>query len=278
MEYKKLNINVLWVLCGFEQDLLLKESQGQATFFQQVMLNELGKVGVYLDVKESKLLLAKNMVYSDPYVANSNYENLFAKSYNLNEIVIDTKGQIHCDFIEHYKESNTAFINFHEQKCLEEENIRRSKGVLSTPVMEHSKAAFSEKIVEEFKQRDKTKRYYNGFMPYKNKVKLIIGGDEEALNYVADKIRENIGDDEFDIITTIFKYHYLKGYKEAAEIYSTLLERAGVEAEPLVIKEKNLKQLVCPICKDGLNQLYGSNGPVVRCKNYPLCKVYFNIL
>jgi competence protein CoiA len=277
-EYENLDINVLWILCGNEEELLLKEKQGQVPFFQQVMLNELEKVAVYLDVKKSKLILAKNMVYSDPYVENSNYEELYVKGYNLHDVAIDTNGKIHCDFLECYKQSNTAFINTHSQKCLEEENIRGSTESFSKLVDQPSNTVSSEKIIEEFKQRDRSKRYYTGFMPYKNKIKLIINGDEEELNHVADRLRENGSDDELEIIATIFKYHYLKGYKGSETLYNKLIERVGLEKEPLVIKEKKVRELVCPICKGNLIQVYGFNGPVIKCRNYPLCKVYFSIL
>ena len=49
-EYIKLNINVLWLLIGNEENLKLKEKQIDVPFFQQIMLNELDKIAVYLDV------------------------------------------------------------------------------------------------------------------------------------------------------------------------------------------------------------------------------------
>ena len=109
-EYKKASINDLWLIGGKEDNIKIKEKQVEVTFFQQIMLNELGKVAVHLDVNSAKLIFAKNMRYSDPFVINNDFEELYIKSYNLNDVLILTNGRIECDFSEEYKKVNEKFI------------------------------------------------------------------------------------------------------------------------------------------------------------------------
>lgn len=244
-EYKKANINVLWLIGGNEENLKTKEKQVEVTFFQQIMLNEEEKVAVYLDVDSSKIILAKNMRYSDPYTSNNDFEELYIKSYNLNDIRINTSGVIECDFIEEYKKANKEFMAKQTNKCLLEEQPTH---------------------------------YFTDFAPYKNKIKHILNGDERQLEEVAMFLRAKGNSNHFRFITTIFKYNYLNNRNaEINEIYTQLMDRAGFGYCELEIEEKYCKELVCPICKGKLERKYGNFGAVILCSNYPDCRLSFNI-
>lgn len=66
-EYNKLNVNVLWILKGKEEELNVKEKQIEVPFFKQIMLNEREELDVFIDIEKRKFILMKNMKYQDKY-------------------------------------------------------------------------------------------------------------------------------------------------------------------------------------------------------------------
>ncbi|GAA0178930.1 hypothetical protein SH2C18_18960 [Clostridium sediminicola] len=275
-DYKKANINVLWLIGGNEKNVKTKEKQVEVTFFQQIMLNEEEKVAVYLDVDNSKIVLAKNMRYSDPYNNNNDFEELYIKVYNLNDIGINSKGFIECDFIEEYKKVNKEFEDEHCNKCiLQKKEIDESLEVNSIDDGENKRDNFFD-MLEEIEE--KTITYFSDYAPYKNKIKHILNGDERQLEEVAMFFRANGNSNHFKFITAIFKYNYLyHKNEEINEIYTQLMDKAGLGYCELEIEEKSYKKLVCPICKGVLKRKYGNFGAVIQCSNYPVCKVSFNV-
>lgn len=285
-EYTKSNINVLWLLSGKEEKLKLKEKQIEITFFQQIMLNELDKVVVYLDVDTSKVVFAKNMRYSDPFVENNDYEKLFIKSYYLTDTLIHTNGKIECGFGEEYKKANQKFTDYYSKRCIEEENNRQ----LEKEEEQRRRGELFKKKSEEIKYRPRISevkfesnlenneiRYCDGNIPYKNRIKYAINGDENAIEVIARHLRKWGNSDDFKVIILIFRYHYLKGNTHGKEIYERVMRKAGFDCESLNLADKALNQIECPFCKGKLIQKYGKYGDFVSCSNYPDCKFSFNI-
>ena len=60
-KYRRSNINILWLIGGKEENIVAKKKQVEVTFFQQIMINELDKVAIYLDVGKGKFIFVKNM-------------------------------------------------------------------------------------------------------------------------------------------------------------------------------------------------------------------------
>lgn len=284
-EYTKANINVLWLIGGKEENLKIKEKQVEVTFFQQIMLNELDKVAVYLDVSSSKLIFAKNMRYSDLYMSNNDFEELYIKSYSLYDVQIHTNGVIECDFMKEYKKAENIFTEYYTKKCFneeverqrikEEENRRRSQ-LKETWYEEVISRPRVNEIKFEVEPQEEINKYFKGNISYKYKLRNAINGDESAIKETARHFMEWGGSDDYKIITLICKYHYLNGNKKVKEIYDKIMSEAGFESASLEVNDDE-KHLECSFCKGKLNQKYGKYGPFVSCSNYPECKFSFNI-
>lgn len=285
-EYEKLGTNILWLLSGKEEKLQEKVRQIDVSFFQQIMLNELDKIAVYLDVDKVRIIFAKNMRYSDTYVVGNDFEELYIKSYDLNDVLIHPNGKIECDFIEEYKKANEEFVIKYSNKCLQEEQQRqlakedekRRKAEMFKPRPIESKVWTSnENIITKVELKVKPTRYFTAYAPYTNKIKYILKCSESAMEEVIKHLRDYGNSDDFSIITTIFKYNYLKGNVKVNDIYARLINLAGLGNCDLEVQEQDINELVCPICKGKLLQKYGKYGPLVTCSNYPLCHLTFNI-
>lgn len=280
-EYTKANINVLWLIGGKEENLKKKEKQVEVTFFQQIMLNELGKVAVYLDVNSSKLIFVKNLRYSDPYIPNNDFEELFIKAYNLNEIIIKTSGVIECDFFDEYKKSEKNFNDYYTKKCLDEENsrhrIKETRRAEQLKEREYEGFKSHQRVDEtETKPLERINRYCESNISYKYKLQNAINGDESAIKATARQFMEWGSSDDLKIITFICQYHYLKGRKKAKEVYDKIMAEAAFESANFEVSDDK-KQLECPFCKAKLDEKYGRYGKFVSCSNYPKCKFSFNI-
>jgi competence protein CoiA len=285
-EYEKLGTNILWLLSGKEEKLQEKVRQIDVSFFQQIMLNELDKIAVYLDVDKVRIIFAKNMRYSDTYVVGNDFDELYIKSYNLNDVLIHPNGKIECDFIKEYKKSNEEFVIRYSNKCLQEEQQRQ---LVIEDEKRHKAELLKRKSEEtifrprlsniefEVKSEEKTNRYCDGNIPYKNKIKYALNGDENAIDFTARHLREWGSSDDFKIITLICKYNYSKGNIKVKEVYNKIMEKARFDCENLDLEDKALHELECPFCKGKLNQRYGKFGAFVSCYNYPDCKFSFNI-
>ena len=120
----KTGINILWLLKGNESRVKERKKQISVSFFEQIMINEYNKIALYLDVKQKKIVMSKNIRFSDPYLENNEYEELFIESYDLNSITINTKGIIECDFYNKYDKRKIEFINYYTKKCIDDKNKR----------------------------------------------------------------------------------------------------------------------------------------------------------
>jgi competence CoiA-like predicted nuclease len=283
-EYTKEGINVIWLIAGKEADLKVKEKQVEVTFFQQIMLNELDKVAVFLDINSSKLIFAKNMRYSDPYIINNDFEDLYIKSYNLNDVIIHTNGKIECGFNDEYNKAIKIFNDYYAEKCLNEEKHRQRlkeeeiKSREQLQKIENDKIKSHQSFREiklDVEQQEDTNKYFNGNISYKTKLKNAMNGDESAIKATARHFIEWGCSNDYKIITFICRYHYLNGNKKVKEVYEKIMTEAGFASEDLEVKD-GLKHLECPFCKGKLNQKYGKYGSFVSCSNYPECKFSFN--
>ena len=285
-EYGRLGANILWLLSGKEEKLQEKVRQIDVSFFQQTMLNELDKIAVYLDVDKVRIIFAKNMRYSDTYVVGNDFEELYIKSYKLNDVLIHPNGKIECDFIEEYKKAKEEFVFRYSNKCLNEERQRQLAKEDEKRRMDELLKKKSEETIYrprisniqfEVKSEEGTNRYCDGNIPYKNKIKYALNSDENAIEFTARHLREWGCSDDFKIITLICKYNYLKGNAKVKEVYEKIMEKAGFGWENLDVADKELHELECPFCKGKLNQRYGKFGAFVSCSNYPDCKFSFNV-
>lgn len=284
-EYRKSNINVLWLLSGKEENIKVKEKQIEVTFFQQIMLNELDKVAVYLEVSSSRVIFSKNMRYSDPYVINNDFEELYIKSYSIYDIKIHTNGAIECDFIQEYKKAESKFNEYYAKRChdeeLERQKIKEAENRRNVQAQEtwYEQVRNSPRNNEtkfEVEPQEEIKRYFTGNISYKYKLKNAINGEEGSVKELVRHIMEWGCSDDPKIITLICKYIYINGNKKVKEVYEKIMAEAGLESANLE-EDEHRKQLECPFCKGKLVQRYGKYGLFISCSSYPNCKFSFNI-
>ncbi|WP_415338231.1 hypothetical protein, partial [Clostridium perfringens] len=120
-EYEKLGIKVLWILQGNEEYLIEKSKQIELSFFKQIMLNELDKLAVFLDIKTLKLILMKNMEYMHKGNVKDKFDEIFLCSYRLDKVKINEDGSISCDFKERYGLESNEFIAKCKKECEDRE-------------------------------------------------------------------------------------------------------------------------------------------------------------
>lgn len=255
--YDRLNIKTIWVLQGEEEKLKIKDKQIEVPFFQQIMLNELEKIALFLDVEKSKFIFAKNMIYIDKYNSKNVFDEMFIMAYNIEEVVITSDGTIECDFISKYNKEKVKFINTCTKICeLKEKECNDIESQTSTEIINI--------------------RYCEGGLYYSRKIKGSIQGNYIDKNYLINYIAKQAGADDYKNITLMFKYIYLKGNKQAALMYSEIMNNADFEVEEFNTSE-TINELKCPYCKGNLNEKYGKYGAFVSCSNYPKCRFGFDV-
>ena len=167
--YADQNINDLWILSGKEENFKLKDKQIELAYFEQVMLNELDKLAIYFDVDNLKLTLAKNMRYTDLHMKNNDIENLYRKSYNLQDILVTTKGLIECDFNEEYERSLKEFNEYYTKKSLEREQQIKQQIECEKRIIEKQRELYENNLI--IAQREKEieiKDYMNNLYELKS--------------------------------------------------------------------------------------------------------------
>lgn len=273
----KTGINILWLLNGNENRVKERKKQISVSFFEQIMINEYNKIVIYLDVKQKKIIMSKNIRFSDPYVENNEYEELFIESYDLNSIVINTKGIIECDFYNKYDKRKNEFINYYNKKCIDEKNKREIevKSIEEYNKIEQLKLEDQLKTIVETDEIIKI-RYCDKTNSYIKKIKYSLNGNGRAVEEIWRYLISLGGADDFKIINTIYNYSFLKGNIEAKNIYEEIMNRAGFPAENFN-NYKSIYELKCPYCKGNLIEKYGQFGAFTACNNYPKCKFSFNI-
>lgn len=250
--------NVLWVLSG-DDKTLNQTMQVDASFFEQIMLNEFNKIAIYLDVDSQRLIMAKNMRYKDPYLENNDYEKLYSKSYNLNDVFINTKGIIECDFYVEYEKELTKFSNICSTKC----KIEKKKREEINNIQDVHK-------INEIK--------YCGTTPsYIRKLRSSLTGDETSLESISKYLMNIGGFDDYNIIRTICIYNFFLGNRNAKDIFVKILSKAGISDTNDFKQEKNMDEIKCPYCNGDLVKKFGKYGAFVSCNNYPKCKFTFSI-
>lgn len=279
----KTGTNILWLLNGNENRVKERKKQISVSFFEQIMINEYNKMAIYLDVKQKKIVMSKNIRFKDPYLENNEYEELFIESYDLNSIFINTKGIIECDFYNEYDKRKIDFINYYSKKCIDEKNKREieAENRKRYDQLEQLKLEELNQIKEQLKttveNSEITKtRYCDKVIPYLKNVKYSLGGDRRALEAISRYLMSSGGSDDFKIITTIYNYSFLKGNIEAKNIYEEIMNRAGFPVDNFNNNE-SIDKLKCPYCNGNLIEKYGKFGAFTSCENYPKCKFSFNI-
>jgi len=178
------------------------------------------------------------------------------------------------------------FITKYTKKCLDEENQRKlvkeeEKRIRDELFKKKSEINMNRQRVRdiefEVKPEEKKIRYCDGSISYKNKIKYALNEDENAIEFISRHLREWGNSDDFKIITSMFRYCYLKGNTKSKEIYERILNKAGLGSENIDSIDKDKNEVECPFCKGRLNLKYGKYGMFVSCSSYPECKFSFNI-
>ncbi|HFE9682771.1 TPA: competence protein CoiA family protein [Clostridium perfringens] len=283
-EYDKLGVKVMWILQGNEECLKEKSKQIEFSFFKQIMLNELDKLVVFLDIKNMKIILMKNMEYIHKGNISDKYDEIFLYSYGFGEIKINEDGSISCDFYERYRIENTNFILKCKKDCQDKElkelqrKAREKVDELHKKVEENNrKNAIKKEISEairlenEFWKDTDTVRYYTGGVYKQKTIKEALKGKKSAIYDLVDYFAWKANTDDFINLKTIFKYAYLKGNKNSFKIYDYIMSESGFESE----KFDNIKDIKCPYCNGILSKRYGRYGFYVSCSNYKKCNFKF---
>lgn len=274
MEYDNQGIRVLWLLSGKKEILNNKEKQIEVPFFQQIMLNELEKVAIYIDVDEDEFILAKNMYYVDKFDSKNTFDELFVEPYKLKNVTINTEGKIVCDFIEKYNRENIRFIRYHERMCELEETERKLK--LEKTVKEVFQDREKRELNVEYNYEEVIERYCTSNNRYSYKIKESINNNSGSINDLTKFMIYNAGSQDYKNITLMFKYIYLTGEEKALEIYTQIMREAVIEPD-IFDNKQSLQELKCPYCDGDLIRRYGKYGPFVSCGNYPKCKFSFQV-
>lgn len=292
-EYEKLGIKVLWILQGNEEYLIEKSKQIELSFFKQIMLNELDKLAVFLDIKKMKIILMKNMEYIHKRNINDKYDEIFLCSYRLDEVKINEDGSISCDFFERYRLEENKFISKCKKEC-EERELRELQRKAREKVEELQRKAeqnriremeairqaeIQKEILEEIKYeesiyKDRNKvQYYTGKVFKQKEINQALKGNIYAINNLTRYIAWDASTDDYKNMTTIFKYAYSNGNKNAFKIYDRIVSAIEDNVEHFNENEK----VRCPYCNGRLIKRYSRYGFYVSCSNFSECKFKFSI-
>ncbi len=270
-DYINSGINTLWILNGNEEKVKNKVKQSELAFFEQNMLNEWDSVAKYLDVKSKKIILSKNMKYINPYKENEAYEELYVESYNLQDVHMNTNGEIECSFTKNYAERLINFKDLYKKKCFIEEQERLSALENQRKLMEENKKE-REKQLEAVANR---KKAFNKHAPYGYKINKALKYDNYGIDSISKYIRERGSSEDDKALRFMFQYHHSKGNPNAIDVYKKTMDKAGIA--PLEILNIPLEDLKCPFCCSELTEGYDKYGCFVACSNFRECKLRFNM-
>ncbi|HAT4125492.1 TPA: hypothetical protein I9Z60_001852 [Clostridium perfringens] len=292
-EYEKLGIKVLWILQGNEEYLIEKSKQIELSFFKQIMLNELDKLAVFLDIKKMKIILMKNMEYMHKGNVKDKFDEIFFCSYRLDEVKINEDGSISCDFKERYGLESNKFIAKCKKECEDRElkelqrkarekveELQRKAEQKRIKDMEiRRQAEIQKELLEEIKyeesirkERNKTK-YYTGKVFKQKEINKALKGNIQAINNLTRYIAWDASTDDYKNMTTIFKYAYSNGNKNAFKIYDRIVSAI----EDNVDRFNENEEVRCPYCNGRLIKRYSRYGFYVSCSNFSECNFKFSI-
>lgn len=266
-DYIKSNINSLWLLNGTEETIKNRERQSDISFFEQSMLNEWDKTCKYLDVKNKKLILSRNMKYINPYKKNDAYEELFIMSYSLDEIMIKTNGEIDCSFLKNYNIALSLFTSRHAKRCLIEEQSRLT-------ALENAKQILNE-TQNKYDNILSKNKCFTKHAPYAYKIHKALRYDDFSINSISKYIRDYGSSDDDKALAFMFQYHHSKGNHNSIDVYNKIMDKACMS--PHKISDISLKELSCPFCNSSLVEHSTVYGSFVSCSNNKKCKLTFKL-
>ncbi|MDM0797427.1 competence protein CoiA family protein [Clostridium perfringens] len=292
-EYEKLGIKVLWILQGNEEYLIEKSKQIELSFFKQIMLNELDKLAVFLDIKTLKLILMKNMEYMHKGNVKDKFDEIFLCSYRLDKVKINEDGSISCDFKERYGLESNEFIAKCKKECEDRElkelqrkarekveELQRKAEQKRIKDMEiRREAEIQKELLEEIKYEESIHKERNKFQYYTGKIfkqkeiNKALKGNIQAINNLTRYIAWDASTDDYKNMTTIFKYAYSNGNKNAFKIYDRIV--SAIEDNVDHFNEN--EEVRCPYCNGRLIKRYSRYRFYVSCSNFSECNFKFSI-
>jgi len=266
--YKKLGLNNVWFLSGKSEQLDSLVREYQLSFWNRMVLNDSDNMILFLDFEAEAITLIKKITIFDEEINEIVYDNLFSRTYLLNDMRILPDGKIECAFDEGFNKEKDKFVQaFLEQKRRELEEKERIKRVLEE--QEKKRKEDREKILKEQNERiellakqkdfksdmdDKTdvfseigysrnnyspnsnksypKKNYNDFKKdenyYKQKVNKAILGYNYGFENLVRDLR-NGGFDDYTIVNKIFVEQINSGNTRAKKVLEEVMKKAGLD-------------------------------------------------
>jgi competence protein CoiA len=233
-DYKNMQLNVLWVLCGNNAELEHLNTENQSRFFERMILNEANdKLGIYLHVTNKKLTLVRKLFYYDQATGQSKYEKLVVKSYPLDEVTIYPDGKVQSSFDNEFEQCKKQF----EQQCVEkekelavkkqlelEQQKRMSRGFSNVQFGTGSQGIHEPTLPKGAKNSTYSLERSRGY--YEFAIKRAISGDEQYIKKVIGLIYD--GSSNFRFVCEIFNKFINDDMYRAEETYKQVLKMSGM--------------------------------------------------
>lgn len=260
--YKRLGLNDIWFLSGKRDELEDLVREYQLTFWNRMVLNDSNNIILYLDVEQEEITIIKKMVIVDSNTNELIHDNLFNKTYSLNDVRILPSGRIDCNFNDYFNIEKDRYVQEYleekrrqaeEREILKrklEEDIKKRKEELEkkekSKLEQLSLNKEKDKILDGWneigyskksyvKNDDKAsptpkKEYYNYRRDenyYKDKVNKAIAGWRYGKENLV-KILINCGSTEYHIIKKSFEEEISKGNTRAKNVYDEVMRLSGL--------------------------------------------------
>jgi Competence protein len=256
--YKKLGLNNIWFLSGRRDELEHLVREYELTFWNRMVLNDSNNIIFYLDVEQEQITLIKKMVIIDSETNELIHDNLYNKTYLLNDIKILPNGEIECNFDDNFNTERDKYVHeyFEEKKRQAEERERLKKRLEEQKnkrkeELEKKRKAELEELAKKKEEANldawseigynKKNYIQNTYKPtpkknysnykrdeeyYRDKVnKAIMGWRYGKENLV--KILINCGSTEYSIIKKSFEEQISKGNTRAKNVYDEVMKLSG---------------------------------------------------
>lgn len=277
-EYNRLNVNVLWILRGKEEELIGRKQQIEVPFFKQIMLNERNKLAVFLDVEKNKFILMKNMSYQDKYNDKNIYDKVVSVAYKMEDVIIKTDGNIVCDFFEKYNEEFKEFINECIKDCEAKEKNRLLLEEIKNKQLEEEKFE-QEKIKEKILSiKMNNSKYCRRHVGYWHKFIDAVNGNDKFITLISNWLRNYNDSKNLESTILILKYFYIIGDKKALNVYTKIMQSLDLNVDINLFYQGD-SNLRCPYCNGELEKMYDDERKirVLSCENFPKCKFSFKV-
>lgn len=256
--YKKLGLNNIWFLSGRRYELEHLVREYELAFWNRMVLNDSNNIILYLDVEQEQITLIKKMVIIDSETNELIHDNLYNKTYSLNDIKILPNGDIDCNFNDNFNTERDKYVYEYSEekkrqaeererlkKRLEEHKNKRKEELEKKRKAELEESAkkkeesnldswseigYSKKSYAQNTYKSAPKKNYSNYKRdeeyYRDKVnKAIMGWRYGKENLV--KILINCGSTEYSIITKSFEEQISKGNTRAKNVYDEVMKLSG---------------------------------------------------